>query len=318
VSDLVYLVSKYGADNAFLKVRGQPVIFIYGRVMSQVPPSAWPEILRRAHAQAGDFLLVADGYSDRNAKLFDGLHTYNICGQVKKAMQLVPDGIRTWAAAYYEEVVDRARHYGRISCVDVIPGYDDTKIRHPGLNVDRMDGQLYRILWEEAIRAKPDWILITSWNEWHEGSEIEPSYELGDKYLKITDLYATAFTHAFTHTNVPTISGLQAEIQVQFEELEVLEHEKERNFKQIDALPLPPGEAWNQANKAKDAIYTDQEYLQALEAFERAMTNHLSAVYAELTVYHNIATADFLGDFHKTASTNVNQTSVPPAPTASH
>ena len=46
-------------------------------------------------------------------------------------------------------------------------------------------GQTYRVLWEEAIKADPDWVLITSWNEWHEGSEIEPSWEDGDVYVKL-------------------------------------------------------------------------------------------------------------------------------------
>jgi len=77
--------------------------------------------------------------------------------------------------------------------VTVIPGYDDTKIRHPGLKADRLDGEVYRVLWEEAIKAKPDWVLITSWNEWHEGSEIEPSLEYGDQYLQLTKDYASRF-----------------------------------------------------------------------------------------------------------------------------
>ena len=190
VSDLVYLVSNYGTNSTFLKVDGKPVIFVYGRVMGQVPPAAWPEIISRAHAKVGDFLLIADGYAPRNTTYFDGLHTYNICAQVKGKS---PVELRTWAAGHYAHAVKIARDHQRISCVDVIPGYDDTKIRHPGLAVDRLNGEVYNILWQEAIKANPDWILLTTWNEWHEGSEIEPSYEFGNQYLKLTGHYAPRF-----------------------------------------------------------------------------------------------------------------------------
>jgi glycoprotein endo-alpha-1,2-mannosidase len=190
VSDLVYLVTQYGTNSAFLKVDGQPVIFVYGRVLGQIPFDKWPEIISRAHAKVGDFLLIDDGYAPRNAAVFDGLHTYNICAQVKGK---TPAALRTWVAGHYARAVKIARDHHRISCVDVIPGYDDTKIRHPGLAVDRLDGQVYNILWQEAIKAHPDWVLLTSWNEWHEGSEIEPSYEFGNKYLKLTGHYAPRF-----------------------------------------------------------------------------------------------------------------------------
>ena len=47
---------------------------------------------------------------------------------------------------------------------------------------------------EEAVAANPDWILITSWNEWHEGSEIEPSVEYGDRSLKEVAKFAPGFS----------------------------------------------------------------------------------------------------------------------------
>lgn len=95
-----------------------------------------------------------------------------------------------WATEHYVDAVTRARNRDSIACVTVIPGYDDTKVRKPGLKVDRVNAQLYRMLWRAALDARPDWVLITSWNEWHEGSEIEPSYDLGDAYLNMTRYYA--------------------------------------------------------------------------------------------------------------------------------
>ena len=189
--DLLYILKNYGSRDAFLKVDGKPVIFVYGRVMGEVPMGSWPAIIARVReGYAGDFLLIADGYQDRFARVFDGVHTYNICGWVKG---MAPDALRVFAAQSFGSAVKLAKDRGRISCLTVIPGYDDTKIRKPGLRADRLDGHTYRILWEEAIKADPDWVLITSWNEWHEGSEIEPSWEDGDKYLKLTGEYAPRF-----------------------------------------------------------------------------------------------------------------------------
>jgi hypothetical protein len=93
----------------------------------------------------------------------------------------------------YGDGVALARKHGRISCVAVGAGYDDRKQNKPGWWTDRRDGKTYRTLWEEAIKANPDWVLISTWNEWPEGTEIEPSLEFGDKYLKLTSEYANQF-----------------------------------------------------------------------------------------------------------------------------
>ena len=191
VDDLVYLATQFGTNDAFLKVDGKPVIFVYERVLTQMRNAPWQEILSEARARAGPFLLIADKYEVEHARLFSGLHRYNISWAM---VGKTPGEIRAWAAQYDGDGVKLARLYHRISCVTVIPGYNDTKLRKPGRIVDRQDGQLYRVLWEEAIRANPDWVVITSWNEWLEGTEIEPSVEDGDKYLKLTAEYAGQFT----------------------------------------------------------------------------------------------------------------------------
>ena len=50
----------------------------------------------------------------------------------------------------------------------------------------REDGQIYEMLWRDAIAAEPD-------NEWHEGSEIEPSAEYAAADLLLTAAYAGRF-----------------------------------------------------------------------------------------------------------------------------
>ena len=43
------------------------------------------------------------------------------------------------------------------------------------------------------MQDNPDWVLINSFNQWHSGTEIEPSAELGDQYLTLTREAAVRF-----------------------------------------------------------------------------------------------------------------------------
>ncbi|MBV9816520.1 MAG: glycoside hydrolase family 99-like domain-containing protein, partial [Alphaproteobacteria bacterium] len=122
---------------------------------------------------------------------FDGASTYNITGQTQHKS---PPEIRDWAHAAYPKMVAAAAP-GKISTVTIIPGYDDRKTGRPPPRpvTDRWGGETYRVLWQEAIAAAPDYVLITSWNEWHEGSELEPSVEYGSRILDETAAFSRAF-----------------------------------------------------------------------------------------------------------------------------
>ncbi len=132
-----------------------------------------------------------DQISAKAAEVFDGIHTYNPTGRTQgKSVE----ELRAWARETYPKWVQTAGR-DRIACVTVIPGYDDSKLGRPLPRpiTDRHDGRTYQVLWEQAMVARPDWVLITSWNEWHEGSEIEPSVENGDRALRTTGAFAHQF-----------------------------------------------------------------------------------------------------------------------------
>ncbi len=180
IADLDYLLSHYAAHKAWLRAAGKPVVFVYGRAIHQLSPAEWQEVIaqvRRDHP--GGVALVADS------------STYNITGQTqhKSAPQL-----HDWAHVAYPKMVAAAGP-GKISTVTVIPGYDDSKLGRPPPRpvTERWGGETYRALWQEAVAAHPDYVLITSWNEWHEGSEIEPSVEYDSIMLNDTAGFARAF-----------------------------------------------------------------------------------------------------------------------------
>jgi len=189
--DIVKVLNKYGKHPAHLKASGKPVVFIYGRALQEMGLTEWLKALEMINAECeGGFAAMGDQFSYGAVRVFDGVHTYNTAGQL--GGRDLADASR-WAAETYPSWVRLADDGGRICAITVIPGYDDTKIRKPGLAVKRYDGELYRVQWEQAIKADPHWVLITSFNEWHEGSEIEPSVQYGRRYLDLTAEYAGRF-----------------------------------------------------------------------------------------------------------------------------
>jgi hypothetical protein len=222
--EIIKVLKKYGTHPAHLKVNGKPVIFIYGRTLQELGLTDWLKAIQIVNKKyKGGVTTIGDQFSYGAARIFDGVHTYNTAGPLSGQD---PTAARKWAAETYQSWVQLADQAGKISTITVIPGYDDTKIRKPGLAVKRYKTRLYRAQWEEAIKADPHWILITSFNEWHEGSEIEPSAEYKHEYLDLTGQYANRFKAKKRNVHRKAApKGLsteeQSKLQKKFEKLRV-------------------------------------------------------------------------------------------------
>jgi hypothetical protein len=74
----------------------------------------------------------------------------------------------------------------------ILPGYDDRHLN--GFDrpiLDRNNGDFYKKFWdtaEEFIDPELNMLFVTSFNELHEGTELEPSEEYKDTYIKLTKL----------------------------------------------------------------------------------------------------------------------------------
>ena len=192
IADLTYLLARYTQHKAWLRADGKPVVFVYGRALHQLSPAEWQEVIAQVRRDnPGGVALVADALDPKYVGVFDGASTYNITGQTQHK---TPPQIRDWAHVAYPKIVAAAGP-SKISTITVIPGYDDRAVGRPPPRpvTDRWGGETYRVLWQEAVAAAPDYVLITSWNEWHEGSEIEPSVEYGLRLLDDTAVYSREF-----------------------------------------------------------------------------------------------------------------------------
>ena len=93
-----------------------------------------------------------------------------------------------------------------------MPGWDDRLLHRSGSYVrDRANGDFFRSSFTGATQSNADWAIITSFNEWAEGTMIEPSVSYGDTYLELSaelaDVYrktASSYITTPTETPVPT------------------------------------------------------------------------------------------------------------------
>jgi glycoprotein endo-alpha-1,2-mannosidase len=91
---------------------------------------------------------------------FDGLYTYDIA---------------TWHGRTFARTCKQARRVGLLCAPSVGPGYDARLATSDEVVRPRQHGATYDRMWRAALRAKPDLVTITSYNEWQEGTQIEPA-----------------------------------------------------------------------------------------------------------------------------------------------
>jgi hypothetical protein len=61
---------------------------------------------------------------------------------------------------------------------------------------ERAGGAYYAQTWEAVLPTQPDFIIVHSFNEWVEGSYVEPSAQFGDLYLQLTAQWIAQFKNS--------------------------------------------------------------------------------------------------------------------------
>jgi hypothetical protein len=123
------------------------------------PAIAWAEALaslRGVVRTFGHTTLVGRA----KASGFDGLYTYDVV---------------TWNGSLFRRLCTQAHSAGLLCAPSVGPGYDARLATRGEAVRPRRHGATYDRMWKTAIRANADLVTITSYNEWQEGTQIEPA-----------------------------------------------------------------------------------------------------------------------------------------------
>jgi len=169
------ITDTYGSHPAFYRLNGKPLFFIYDSYLT--PFDEWKTLLLpdgeiTIRNTPYDAVMIGlwvkageEAFFEKSG--FDGFYTY--FGATGFTWGSTPGN---WP--YLQEWADKN---GKIFIPSVAPGYIDTRVRpwNGRTTRDRENGKYYDRMFEDAINSKVKYIGITSFNEWHEGTQIEPA-----------------------------------------------------------------------------------------------------------------------------------------------
>jgi len=144
------------ADIAYLRTLGIRDFFVYDA--TAFPAADWRVATGR---HAGLRLFVQTplvGFARKGG--FDGIYTYDAL---------------TYRGRVFGRICGEARAQHLLCAPSVAPGFDARRATGDTRTLPRDRGKTYDAMWNAALRAHADLVTITSYNEWHEGTQIEPA-----------------------------------------------------------------------------------------------------------------------------------------------
>jgi len=197
---LRYILDRYSGNGNFLRLAGKPVIFFTDMprvplAAGQTPQQAWAAI-RAQVDPGGSTWWIAEGLDPSYLAVFDGLYVLKI-----SHADYPDDYVKEPRWASQVHAWEQRTGKPKLWLGTITPGWDDLRsgcrpdVRAPTTphKRSRDDGAFYRATFAAAMASAPDLLYVYSYNEWVEGTYIEPGQMYGETYTKLTREFAQQF-----------------------------------------------------------------------------------------------------------------------------
>ena len=204
IGRITAMMKRWQSHPAYLRINGKPMVVIPYMVQS-ILPSEFHHLVAMVKQGVGEDLYITAIVPAVYWYMFpESIIEKNSSTKITREWadagvdcftHWTPNGMVTLDQntrnAVNRAVVADSRKWRKQSMIPVMPGFNDDAWR-PGeaqaKTSPRGDGRSWREQIISARRAKPDFLFIQSWNEWHEGSQIEPSVSYSEPYLYLKTL----------------------------------------------------------------------------------------------------------------------------------
>ena len=202
IDHLDHAFRTFGRHPGYMRINRRPVLIVWGD--HTLSNDEWRQILSPIQKKFRPIVVYSYFFkSDRRQKQWfdratsgreeppgiDGMYPWLLIGPKRSMFARL--------TAQYKRLQDLKRR-GIIDIVvgSVWPNFNDTGVWAWGGPKPRVipdHNRLYEMTWEFAIRNRADWISIATWNDWNEGSQIEPDERTGAAKLALTSLFSRRF-----------------------------------------------------------------------------------------------------------------------------
>jgi hypothetical protein len=177
---------------AYLRIDGRPVVFFWRPTLYDV--DTWRNIRSQVDPGNGQ-IWISEGVDMSYLSVFDGHHLYSNTWSPPSDLSYTNQKF-----ANYVAVAASQQGTPKFWVATVMPGYNDLRIRPGGgFAQDREGGAYYARAWQAAIDSRPNWIVINSFNEWPEGTYIEPSVAYGSQFIDLSAQLSAQFRAGATN-----------------------------------------------------------------------------------------------------------------------
>ena len=176
-----YAIETFGRHPAYMQVNNKPVIMIYGYL--EAPFSRWKALFENLQMRGHNAAYFPASYNLADLDISTGLHQYILLDK----SNLVALYSTLARSVHLSSGANERKYF----VATVSPGFNNCpyNIDNPPYEIPRENGSFYENQFNAAINSDPDWIMITSWNEFGESTHVQPSENYGEYYLEITNYY---------------------------------------------------------------------------------------------------------------------------------